>query len=297
MVGDVFKEIPRESVTIATKFKPKRGRASTKDLLKMLDTSLKRLQMDYVDILYLHDVRSVEAALDERYIEALRIAKESGKARHIGISTHINMADIINAAVDRNFYEVVLTSYNIKLKDDKELDSAIKRASEAGLGVVGMKNMAGGFLDEEKKVPVNYKAALKWALSNPHIHTTIPGIANYEMLKENWSVASDVALSTEEKQDLKIAYNETGLFCKGCLTCSGQCPKNLPIPDLMRSYMYNYGYSLPSEAYATVASLEIAENPCNDCSECSVKCSSGFNVKQKVTNIARIKNVPPEFLV
>jgi predicted aldo/keto reductase-like oxidoreductase len=297
MVGEVFKELPRESAIIATKFKPRRGRKSTKDLLEMLDTSLKRLQMEYVDILYLHDTSTVEKALEKDYLEALRIAKESGKARHIGVSTHSNMANVINAAVDSNFYEVVLTSYNIKLKDDKELHDAIKRASEAGLGVIGMKNGAGGYLDEDKKQPVNFKAALKWALSNPHIHTTIPGIANYEMLRENWSVVSDISLSAQEKKDLNFAYNETGMFCKGCHICNGQCPKNLPIPDLMRSYMYNYGYSSPAEAFSTVASLGLTENPCGDCTECSVKCSSGFNVKKKVTNIARIKNVPPEFLV
>lgn len=297
MVGDVFKELPRESAIIATKFKPAKDKSSVDDLLKMFDTSLKRLQMEYVDILYLHFSSSAEQTLDKRHIDALRKAKESGKARFVGVSTHSRMAEVINAAVDSNFYEVVLTSYNIKLKDDKELNDAIKRASEAGLGVIGMKTMAGGYLDKEKKKPVNCKAALKWALSNPDIHTTIPGISNYEMLQENWSVASDISLSPQEKSDLSFTYNETGMFCKGCQVCNGQCPKNLPIPDLMRSYMYNYGYSSPAEAYSTLASLALTDNPCKDCKYCSVNCSCGFDIKQKVTNIARIKNVPPDFLV
>jgi len=297
MLGEVFRELPRESAVIATKFKPLRGHKGTNDILKTFDKSLSRLQMDYVDILYLHSSSSAEQTLDKKHIDALRIAKEKGKARFAGVSTHSRMAEVINAAVDSNFYDVVLTSYNIKLKDDKDLHRAIKRADEAGLGVIAMKTMTGGYLDEEKKVPLNYKAALKWVLSNPHIHTTIPGIANYEMLLENWSVASDISLSAAERKDLDFAYHQTGMFCKGCQVCRGQCPENLPVPDLMRSFMYNYGYSSPSEAYNVVASLGLPDNPCDDCSECMVKCASGFNVKKKVADIARIKNVPPEFLV
>jgi predicted aldo/keto reductase-like oxidoreductase len=107
----------------------------------------------------------------------------------------------------------------------------------------------------------------------------------------------DLALSEQENKDLELAMLEPGMFCKGCETCLGQCPKNLPIPDLMRSYMYNYGYSYPAKAFKTVASLNISDNPCSGCDECSVNCPNGFKVKEKVADIARIQVVPKEFLV
>lgn len=298
MVGQYFKNIPRDQVIISTKIHPPKEGYTTEQFLEKVDQSLKRLQMSYVDILYLHSASDRAYALDPRYIEALKRAKASGKARFVGVTTHSNMTEVLHAAVDSKFYEVVLTSYNFRLKDDAELQKALQRANDAGLGIVAMKNMAGGYLDKEKKKPVNCKAALKWVLSNPLIHTAIPGLTNFEMVKENWEVAQNHELDEKEKGDLMLAMNEPGLYCHGCLKCSGQCPKNLPIPDLMRSYMYNYGYSYPAKAQTTVAKLNLPVNPCEGCSgDCSVACPNGLDVMNRIADIARIKTIPAEFLV
>jgi len=253
--------------------------------------------MDYVDILYLHAVSQEDYLYNENFVEAMKQLKEQGKAKHLGFSTHRNMADLINATVERGFYEVILTTYNFRYADDEKLNGALKSAHDAGIGIVGMKNMAGGYLDEEKTKPVNGKAALKFALSNAHVHTCIPGIVSYEMLMENWSVAKGVNLTPTEEQDLQLALNETGMFCKGCDGCAGQCVYDLPVSDLMRSYMYNYGYSFPAKARDTVIALGISDDPCAGCTDCTVNCPEGFDVKTKITNIARIQNVPNEFLV
>jgi predicted aldo/keto reductase-like oxidoreductase len=297
MVGQYFKDIPRDKVVISTKIHPPKEGLSTEQFLQKFDESLKRLQMSYVDILYLHAASDRAYTLDPRYTEALKRAKASGKARFVGVSTHTNMAEVINVAVESKLYDVVLTSYNFRLKDDAELGKALQRANDAGLGIVAMKNMAGGFLDKERKKPVNCKAALKWVASNPLIHTCIPGITNFEMLKTNWQVAQNHDLDDQEKGDLQLAMADPGLYCRGCLTCSGQCPSNLPIPDLMRSYMYNYGYSYPAKAQQTVAKLELSANPCDSCAGCTVSCPNGFNVKERISDIARIKMVPSNFLV
>ncbi len=297
MVGQFFKDIPREKVIVSTKIHPSKEGVSTEQFLERFDQSLKRLQMSYVDILYLHAANDRAYALDPRYTEALRRAKESGKAKFIGVSTHTNMTEVIHAAVDSKLYDVVLTSYNFRLKDDTDMQKALQRANDAGLGIVGMKSMAGGYLDKEKKKPVNCKAALKWVMSNPLIQTCIPGITNFEMLKENWKITQNHDLDEQEKGDLQLALNEPGLYCHGCLICSGQCPKDLPIPDLMRSFMYNYGYSYPAKAQLTVANLNLSVNPCEACPGCSVICPNGFDVKERITDIARIKMVPTNFLV
>ncbi|MCE1197402.1 MAG: aldo/keto reductase [Marinilabiliales bacterium] len=297
MVGQFFKDIPRNQVIISTKIHPPKEGLSTEQFLANFDESLKRLQMSYVDILYLHVANDRAYTLDPRYTEALRKAKESGKARFVGCSTHSNMAEVLNAAVDSKLYDVVLTSYNFRMKDDAEFHKALQRANDAGLGIVGMKNMAGGFLDKERKKPVNCRAALKWALSNPLIHTCIPGITNFEMLKDNWKVAKDHKMDDTERMDLQLAMNETGLYCHGCLSCSGQCPKDLPIPDLMRSYMYNYGYAYPAKAYSTVVKLNVSANPCEGCPGCTVKCPKGLNVQERITDIAGIQLVSTNYLV
>ncbi len=297
MVGLFFKDIPRNEVIISTKIHPPKEGLSTEQFIEKFDESLKRLQMSYVDILYLHAAGDKAYTLDPRYTEALRRIKDSGRAKFLGVSTHTNMAVVLDAAVESKLYDIVLTSYNFRLKDDVELHNALQRANDAGLGIVGMKGMAGGFLDKDKKKPVNCKAALKWVLSNPLIHTCIPGLTNFEMLKENWQVAQNHDLEDQEKSDLQLAMNDPGMYCHGCLSCSGQCPRNLPIPDLMRSYMYNYGYSSPAKAQTTVAKLNLPINPCDLCEECTVACPNGFDVRERITDIAQIKMVPSNFLV
>ncbi len=297
MVGAFFKDKPRDSFIVSTKIHPPKGGLSTSEFMDMIDLSLKRLQMDYVDILYLHAAGDREYLLDERYLEALRMAKEQGKTRFVGMSTHRNMADLINAVVETEFYDIVLTSFNFRHAHDEPLQEALQRAHDAGIGIIGMKNMAGGWMDEERTKPVNGKAALKWVLSNPYIHTCIPGVVSYEQLMENWSVASDITLSQPEMESLKLAMTQTGMFCLGCDDCRNQCPQGLPVADYMRAYMYNYAYGYPAKAYDTVASLGVTSNPCVDCAECEVHCRAGFNVRGKITDIARIQDVPGAFLV
>ncbi len=297
MIGNFLKDKPRKDVIIATKIHLDRGGINKVKFMEMFELSLKRLQTNYVDIFYLHGMDSAEQLNNPDNLAVLKAIKESGKARFVGVSTHTNMAGVINAAVDNKFYDVVLTSYNFSLKDDKALHDAMVRAKEAGLGLIAMKTMSGGFMDKEKKKPVNYKAALKWALKDDLICTCIPGLTSYDMLKENWTVAMNIELDSKEKTDLELAMNETGLFCKGCQTCLGQCPNNLPIPDIMRSYMYNYGYSYPAKAYTTLAELNVSDNPCGLCPTCTVTCPNGFNVREKITDIARITAVPGDFLV
>ena len=257
MVGNFLKDKPRDSFVVATKIHPEKG-ITTERFSEMLDISLKRLQMDHVDILYAHAIDSIDSLYNEEVMKAMKTAKEQGRIKHMGFSTHKNMAELINAAVERGFYEVILTTYNFRLANDEKMTQALQKAFDAGIGLVGMKNMAGGWLDEAKTKKVNCKAALKWALTNPCIQTCIPGIVSFEMLMENWTVASDISLSVPEKEDLQLALNETGMFCTGCNSCSGECKQDLPVSDLMRSYMYNYAYAYPAKAWKTVVEAGVA---------------------------------------
>jgi MinD superfamily P-loop ATPase len=65
----------------------------------------------------------------------------------------------------------------------------------------------------------------------------------------------------------------------------------------MRSYMYAYGYGSPAKARETLEYSGLKGIPCSGCESCSVVCASGFDVKQKVSDIARLQDVPVEFLV
>jgi len=306
MLGEVLKDYPRDSFTIATKIPPEEKDketghflpGSTKEaFLEKLDTSLQRLKMDYVDILYVHSVESRQGSLFEPMHEALLEAKKQGKTKHVGLSTHKNEPEVIEAAIESGVYEVILTSYNF-LQDHKDkMKKAIAKASKAGIGIVAMKTMAGGRMEKKTDKEVNYKAALKWALKDENVHTSIPGIINFSQLEENMSVMENLDLTNDEKDFLYAAANEQGLYCNGCENCLSSCRKNIPIPEMMRAYMYAYGYREIKKAKETLAEYQITGNPCADCSICTAKCVKGFDISRKISDITRLTSVSDDFLV
>ena len=106
----------------------------------------------------------------------------------------------------------------------------------------------------------------------------------------------DLALNDREKVELLKAASLQGYYCQGCRECVGQCLQKLPIPDLMRAYMYTYGYRNLAMAQDLVLSLSLPKGVCEDCSTCPVACPSGFNVPAKVRDVARLRDVPTEFI-
>jgi predicted aldo/keto reductase-like oxidoreductase len=306
MLGNLLKNYSRDSFYLATKVKAAgmsreglpTAETTAEDFLTKFSTSLSRLQMDYVDILYVHDISNPEYLGFKPILNAVKKLKKDGKIRFMGFSTHRNEATVIDAAASTGDWDVILTSYNYQQAYRKELDAAVHKAAEAGIGIVAMKTLAGGgFLDKEKTKPMNTAAAIKWALSNPDIHTTIPGMTQFDQLDINVKLLTDITLTDQEKKDILIASAQPGLFCSGCQECLSSCPLKLSVPDLMRAYMYTYGYSSPAQAQSLLSELGYGDDPCGTCNgTCRVKCSRGFDVREKITDISRLVNVPSGFL-
>lgn len=306
MIGEVVKGRPRDSYVVATKVWEPRDRetglfpadAKADTFNEKFETSLKRLGLDYVDILYLHNISNKGAVMFEPYVEAMKKIKQAGKARFLGITTHKNEPEIIRATADSKFYDVVLTAYNFKQQHREEVKQAIAYAAKAGLGIVAMKTQAGVYWDKEKQYPINMTAALKWVLQDENVHTAIPGFTAFDQLELDLTVMANLALSDEEKAGLQPPKEvvSAGLYCQQCGQCVPQCPAKLDIPTLMRSYMYAYGYKNFEKARQTVDLTDLSRLACNSCGTCTVNCAVGFDVKEKVLDIARIKDIPRDFL-
>ena len=309
MVGEVIKDRSRDGFVVATKARAstvdrsevqdsnKATRESEESFIQKVELSLERLHTDYVDILYLHSCKSREDALDEMALSAMQTLKKQGKIRHIGVSTHSNQAEVIEAALESGVYEVVLTAYNFKTKNREELERAMERAAAKGLGVVAMKTQAGVFWDKERTQPIPMKAALRWALRQDYVHTAIPGFTTFDQLEDDLLVMKEPTLTTEEAASLETQEKLAGLYCQQCGTCLDQCPADLNIPVLMRGYMYAHGYRNLLSAKDVVNGLGRGDLPCATCESCSVNCPQDFDVRERALDVARIGQVPDDFLV
>ncbi len=261
-----------------------------KGLLEHLDTSLKELNTDYIDIWYLHGKNSPAEVTDEM-IEVQQLAKKQGKIRFAGVSTHGGQQQLLPWMVQKGVFDVVLTGYNFSM--DATMDQAIEAAAKGGLGVVGMKVMAGGLRRQKPGDPLYKKltqdgallAALKWVIGKPGIATTIPSMTDMDQLDENMKAMANPLTASDEK--LLAAHLERigPLYCRMCGKCDGACAKGLPVADTLRILTYADGYgqfALGRERFKELP-VEHASVRCGDCAECTVQCPFGVAVRSRMT--------------
>jgi predicted aldo/keto reductase-like oxidoreductase len=304
MIGEILKGRPRDSFALATKARlPNdqatglyREEATEEAYTKKIDRSLKNLGLDYVDIYYHHNVWVRESALYEPIMNSLTKAKKAGKIRFIGITTHRNEPEVIQTAIDSKVYDVVLTAYNFRQKHAEEVKRAIARAAEAGLGVVAMKTIGGNVRGSYGTEQTDARPALKWVLQDTNVHTIIAGFTTFDQLELDLGVLKDFSLSRSEKEILRRASLQPGLYCQGCGSCLDACVSRLPIPDLMRAYMYTYGYRNLGAAQDLLFSLKLPADPCADCGSCPVQCLNQWKVSERIRNVVRLREVPREFI-
>lgn len=298
MIGSVIKGRPRESFIIATKINPPTRDRKTGDFfpetnsqqfLEMLEVSLQRLGLDYVDLLSLHSANKAEHVLNEAILEALQKAKKEGKTRFIGVSTHAGQPEVIKGMLESKVYDAVIAGFNFRQQNREEVRQALREAAAAGLGVIAMKTQAGVYWDKEKTEKINMKAALKWVLNEPAVHTAIPGFTTFDQLEENLSVMADLTLTEKELRDLRLGeIHSDGMYCQSCLGCLQTCPENLPIPDLMRAYMYAFGYNNFDSAQDLLASLDMPSTLCRNCFSCQVKCRLNLGVRERLVELSSL---------
>lgn len=284
LVGQALKG-KRQSIWLSSKCDAKTREA----VLQELDASLSELGTDHLDVWYLHGKNSPSETPDELF-EAQQIARQKGKIRFAGVSTH-NSKDMVPFLVKKGATDVVLATYNFTM--DKAFSDAMAQADAAGLGVVAMKVMAGGFRRKRPDDPVGSKlkregamlAALKWVLKDTHVHTTIPGITDMDQLEENLKAMTEPYSPRDERLLARQLDFISPLYCRMCGECDGDCVKGLPVADVLRYVMYADGYGqfeLGRDHFKQLPA-ELASVRCGDCPTCTVKCRFGVKVPQRLS--------------
>ena len=111
-------------------------------------------------------------------MKAMEKAKKLGMVKFIGPAFHRNEVKLIKATIDSKFYDVIETTYNFRQRHFLEVRDAIAQAAQAGLGIIAMKVIGGADAQDHLR-PINAKAAIKWVLQDPNVHTTIPGFTSF----------------------------------------------------------------------------------------------------------------------
>lgn len=167
------------------------------NLFRGLHESLKRLKVEYVDVMQLHNP-TVQQFEEGNLAEALQEMQRKGKVRWIGISTTL---PYLPTFLEIDIFDVFQIPYSALERDH---ESWISTVAEVGIGVVnrggvaigepgvglGKEELWGRFwkagLDELREQGESRTAfMLRYTLSHPHTHTIIVGTSNLEHMREN----------------------------------------------------------------------------------------------------------------
>ena len=299
IVGATIKKMGvRDSVVIGTKVFLRGVGVSARDaqaknaFRQVAEASLKRLQVDHVDILSSHSVDTADDLRAEGPLQALAELKKEGKTRFIGLSTHQG-ASVLPEAVRLGAFDVALVPVNYTMAINKALLDAIDQAAKSGMGIIAMKTQAGGLSRPDRALPRplpphSQTALLKWVLHNPSITTAIPGVTAHDQIDQNITVAFNIEYTAAEKEFLgDKAFIAQAQFCQQCGQCRPDCPHGVDIPTLMRSHMYAVQYANLDLARSTLACLETAKGlaPCTSCGECKAVCRNHVNIGANITRL------------
>ena len=275
-VGAAFAGM-RDKIILATK-----THATTPEALrKELDTSLRTLRTDYIDIYQLHCARQCYRPGDGTGLyEALQEAKAQGKIRHIGITAHlISVAEEIVAS---GLYETLQFPFSY-LADDREI-ALVRSCEAAGMGFIAMKGLAGGLL-------TNAEACM--AFMQQFSALPIWGVQREAEL-EQWLAFFDrepaltPALEALIEADLKALAGE---FCRGCGYCA-PCTVGIVINQCAR--MSQMVRRAPSAAWLNEHwQAEMAKiDDCVECGACMSRCPYGLQIPQLLRkNLADYRSI------
>ncbi len=276
-VGMAFSRM-RDKVTFATKTAAQTGEA----LIKDLETSLRTLKTDYIDIYQLHNPSFCPRPGDGSGLyEALEKAKAEGKILHIGITAH--RPDVAREAVLSGLYETLQFPF-CYLATETDTD-IVRLCAEQDVGFIAMKGLSGGLL-------TNSAAAYAWMAQFENV-LPIWGIQRESELAEFIAYMKEPPqMSAEVKAVIERDRAELiGNFCRACGYCM-PCPVGIEINNCARmSQLIRRSPSaqhLTEEARAKMMKIE----ECVNCGSCKSKCPYGLDTPELLRlNLADYKNI------
>ncbi|MCK5567996.1 MAG: aldo/keto reductase [Actinomycetia bacterium] len=256
----------REKVIISTKS----GKTSREDFLDDLNTSLKRLNTDYLDIYHFHGAskgENLDKLINNGVVEALLEEKKKGKVRFIGFSCH--NPDIID-----RFYEVADFSalmIPVNFVSTEFVDKNYKKLVKNDIGIMGMKPLGGGRIEDAR-------VSLKYINQYEKVVPVI-GMQSIEELEENLKLVNiKEPLDDRDRQIIENIRKELGdKFCRGCGYCL-PCQQDINIPDInyIKVFFKQFSFNEVVNPERTRVVEQVDE--CIECGECIERCPYSLEI-------------------
>ncbi len=307
-IGRLLKEVGRDKVYVSTKFHVT-DRDTPTSLAAIVHGSLRRLDIETIDVLSIHGAETAAVLVDDRVNAAFDALKREGAFRFRGLSCHANQDEVVRKAVACGLYDMVQIGYNVfdiqepaqKVETYPDylgasgIRALIELLSSRGVGIVAMKTLkVGGRRQDLGKYRTGAvslpQAMLKWVLDDPRVASAVTEIMNRDQMEEDLGAAG-AKLAAAERATLVRYVKENGSdYCHGCAGCRRACPEKIDTPAILRALAYHESYGKTGRARAAFASAggREAASACRDCGACEKACPYGVTVRARVAAAGRL---------
>ena len=258
----------------------KASRARTvADVESCLQTSLERMNTEYIDLYYGVHGLSDAAQLTDELRQWAESAKKRKLIRFFGFSSHRNIDQNLVAAAELGWIDAIMTAYNFRLMQDSKIQAAIETCHKAGVGLIAMKTVAldtrqrrrvekGEEIETEadKKLLRHFlkqgraveQAKIKFVLEDKRISSACVGMSNIANLTSNAAAAIDKTKLTRADKEALAEYARAtcSRYCAGCAYICDSALADAPyVSDIMRYLMYYNSYGRHDEARELFAQI------------------------------------------
>ena len=273
-----------------------------------LNKQLDKLQTDYVDIYLLHSltVPEWEKVNNLNVLDFLDDALSSGKVKHVGFSSHIEVDYMIEILDEYPKWEVVLTQMNYLDEYYQSGIMGLDYLKQVNIGSMVMEPLRGGRLVENipadvekiwataetKRTPVEWAFQYLW--NRDDVDCVLGGMTTFEHVKQNIEIASTLDKISEHDQEVirevaRTYRTHLGNDCTRCGYCM-PCPHGVDIINCMSEYniAHMMGNSKASAMqYFSLIDADSRADSCIECMECLPFCTQMLNIPEELKKIQK----------
>ena len=282
-IGKAIKKYPRDKILLFTKG----GGKTPETLEEQIQLSLRRLQVDSIDVYQFHGVQS-EAwtnMLANGAVDLVLEYRRKGVIRHVAASSH-DEASLLKV-MDHPVIEAVQWPFNIVMYDEAE--EILRKCEEKDIGFIAMKPLGGG------RFP-SAGPCMRFLMQYPKVAAD-PGFEKFSELEEVVELVEKYReLTEEDRREMEQLRQELGKsFCRRCGYCA-PCSQDVAIMGILP--LGSFIKRMPPEKVFNEASDRATASlaNCIDCGECEEKCPYDLPVRElmktEVEAYQRVKGTP-----